>query len=287
MPTPQQTSDNTGSLPPSVAYERAHRRRMLVALAVLLVALALVIVKDIRSLPAETNSDSEPADLTPHVMAAAPTVSPKPATAVAAPKVDVPENSVTKPQKRQTPPASSRAKSKKQVQVPRPAEPEVETDPDNPSIVATNRAVLPPLEVEVVAGDQHRPLQPSNPGVKVEMQSANAVTSPTPASSSPGSTTGAARVQLSPGTVEVVSRPVEPTYPLLAKQMKVQGAVVLEALIGKEGEIQDIQVLSGPAILSAAAREAVKQWRFKPYLQSGRAMETEARITVNFTISTY
>jgi protein TonB len=69
--------------------------------------------------------------------------------------------------------------------------------------------------------------------------------------------------------------------------MKVQGAVILEALISKTGSIQDIQVLSGPAILSEAAREAVKQWHFKPYYQGGRAVETEARITVNFTISTY
>jgi len=79
---------------------------------------------------------------------------------------------------------------------------------------------------------------------------------------------------------------VEPNYPLLAKQMKVQGAVVLEALIGRDGNIQDLHVLSGPTILSTAAREAVKQWRFRPYLQSGQAVETEARITVNFTIST-
>jgi protein TonB len=84
----------------------------------------------------------------------------------------------------------------------------------------------------------------------------------------------------------VISR-VDPSYPLLAKQMKVQGAVILEALISKNGSIQDIQVLSGPAILSEAAREAVKQWHFKPYYQSGRPVETEARITVNFTISTY
>jgi len=67
----------------------------------------------------------------------------------------------------------------------------------------------------------------------------------------------------------------------------VQGSVVLQALIGKEGTIQDLQVLSGPQILSSAAREAVMQWRFKPYLQSGQAIETEAKITVNFTISTY
>jgi protein TonB len=69
--------------------------------------------------------------------------------------------------------------------------------------------------------------------------------------------------------------------------MKVQGAVVLQALIGREGNIEDLRVLSGPAILSSAAMEAVKQWHFKPYFQGGRPVDTEARITVNFTISTY
>jgi len=80
---------------------------------------------------------------------------------------------------------------------------------------------------------------------------------------------------------------VQPEYPVLAKQMKVQGAVVLQALIGREGSIQDLHVVTGPAILAAAAQEAVRQWHFKPYLQNGQAVETEARITVNFTISTY
>jgi protein TonB len=74
---------------------------------------------------------------------------------------------------------------------------------------------------------------------------------------------------------------------MLAKQMKVQGSVILQALIGKEGTIQDLRVLSGPPILSNAAIDAVRQWRFRPYFQSGQAIETEARITVNFTISTY
>ena len=92
---------------------------------------------------------------------------------------------------------------------------------------------------------------------------------------------------MSAGTAERVSHPVKPDYPLLAKQMKVQGAVVLQALIDKTGNIQDLHVVSGPAILSAAAQEAVKQWHFKPYYQGGQPVETEARITVNFTISTY
>jgi protein TonB len=68
--------------------------------------------------------------------------------------------------------------------------------------------------------------------------------------------------------------------------MKVQGAVILQALISREGAIQELQIVSGPAILATAAREAVKQWRFKPYYQSGQPVETQARITVNFTIST-
>lgn len=159
----------------------------------------------------------------------------------------------------------------------------------SPVITATNRAVLPPLEVEVVAGNQHRALSQGDSSVKLEMQPGDSTAleqSPQTDSSSPAASNATAHVQLSPGSAQVVSR-VDPSYPLLAKQMKVQGAVILEALISKTGSIQDIQVLSGPAILSEAAREAVKQWHFKPYYQSGRPVETEARITVNFTISTY
>lgn len=162
----------------------------------------------------------------------------------------------------------------------------------SPVIVATNRAVLPPLEVEVVAGNQHRAFSPADNSVKLNMESsapdASEQTTPSAQSqnSAPAASRSAAHVQLSPGGVQVVSR-VDPSYPLLAKQMKVQGAVILEALISRTGSIQDIQVLSGPAILSEAAREAVKQWHFKPYYQDGRPVETEARITVNFTISTY
>ena len=94
------------------------------------------------------------------------------------------------------------------------------------------------------------------------------------------------RVQLSPQTAQSVSVSVPPDYPLLARQMKVQGAVSLQALISKEGTIQELQILSGPSILAAAAREAVKQWHFKPYLHNGQPVETQAKITVNFTIST-
>ena len=73
---------------------------------------------------------------------------------------------------------------------------------------------------------------------------------------------------------------------MLARQMKVQGSVILQALIGRDGTIQDLHVLSGPGILANAAEEAVRQWKFKPHLIGNEAVETQARITVNFTIST-
>jgi TonB family protein len=73
-------------------------------------------------------------------------------------------------------------------------------------------------------------------------------------------------------------------YPLLAGQMAIQGSVLLEALIGADGVVEEMRVLSGPTILVAAAREAVRQWRFKPYLANGQRVETQARVTVNFKI---
>ena len=96
----------------------------------------------------------------------------------------------------------------------------------------------------------------------------------------------AERVQMSVDTSEVVARPVKPSYPLLARQMKVQGSVILQALVGKDGVIQNLRVVSGPPILATAAQDAVRQWHFKPHLQGSEAVETEAKITVNFTIST-
>jgi protein TonB len=68
--------------------------------------------------------------------------------------------------------------------------------------------------------------------------------------------------------------------------MKLPGSVILQALISRDGAIQDLQVMSWTPILAGAAREAVKQWRFKPHYMGAEAVETQAKITVNFTIST-
>jgi TonB family protein len=156
-----------------------------------------------------------------------------------------------------------------------------------PFIATTERAALPPLQVEVVAGNRHISIPAKSNAIHVDVDSgATSTISSAPAAVQSTPVNAGNRVELSPLTAQSVTVSVPPDYPLLARQMKVQGAVNLQALISREGTIQELQILSGPAILAAAAREAVKQWHFKPYILNGQAVETQARITVNFTIST-
>ncbi len=80
-------------------------------------------------------------------------------------------------------------------------------------------------------------------------------------------------------------RRVEPVYPPLARSARIQGSVVLEAIISKDGTMQRLQVLSGHPLLAPAALEAVRQWRYKPYVLNGEAIEVETQITVNFILN--
>jgi protein TonB len=83
---------------------------------------------------------------------------------------------------------------------------------------------------------------------------------------------------------ERLAEAIQPSYPALAQHMNVQGSVMLQALIGADGRVQNLHVMSGPAILATAAQQAVREWQFKPVYQNGQAVETRATITVNFTI---
>jgi len=163
-----------------------------------------------------------------------------------------------------------------------------------PANATATRTVLPPLEVEVVAGDNHSTVRPGTNSVHVDLKPGSppkpvtdaSMAGNAPATAASVTTSATERVQMSAGAAEVVGQPVQPGYPMLARQMKVQGSVLLQALIGRDGSIQDLHVLTGPAILANAAQEAVRQWRFKPHYVGNEAVETQARITVNFTIST-
>lgn len=95
------------------------------------------------------------------------------------------------------------------------------------------------------------------------------------------------RIRVSSGVTQgLLVRKVEPTYPQMAKIARVQGAVLLAALIGKDGTIQNLHVVSTASpLLNQAALDAVKQWKYKPYILNGEPVEVDTNITVNFTLS--
>jgi len=93
------------------------------------------------------------------------------------------------------------------------------------------------------------------------------------------------RMRVSSGvTAGLLLKKVEPSYPPLAKTARVQGTVVLHAIISKEGTIEGLTLVSGPAMLAPAAIDAVKQWRYKPYLLNGDPVEVETTVNVVFNL---
>ena len=77
---------------------------------------------------------------------------------------------------------------------------------------------------------------------------------------------------------------VQPSYPAQALAMRMQGAVQLQATINKDGSVSNLKVLSGEAILSRAAMDAVRQWKYKPYFLNGEPVEIQTQIVVNFKL---
>jgi protein TonB len=75
-----------------------------------------------------------------------------------------------------------------------------------------------------------------------------------------------------------------PLYPPIAKAARVSGTVVLQAKISKTGAIEDLHVVSGPAMLQQAALDAVRTWRYRPYLLNNDPVEVETTVNVIFTL---
>jgi TonB family protein len=253
-------SENSADLRNQAQREPQQRRMMVMALALLMIALGFALYRDRDFWFPDTQDamDAEAPATQPGIAkATTPVVASKPRRTV-----------VAEPPRHPAPTAAS-----------------------DPAAAQIQRTVLPPLEVEVVAGDAHRTLRPGSNSVHVDLQQPGSSlqeipeTAASPATA-PSLTKAAEHVEMSADTTQMVSRSVRPGYPMLARQMKVQGSVILQALISRDGAIQDLQVMSGPPILAGAAREAVKQWRFKPHYLGAEAVETQAKITVNFTIST-
>lgn len=78
---------------------------------------------------------------------------------------------------------------------------------------------------------------------------------------------------------------VKPIYPRIARAAGVHGEVILQAVIGKDGRIENLHAISGNPLLIQAALDAVQQWRYRPYLLNGEPVEVETQITVRFTMS--
>jgi|GEM_PF-1033595 len=96
---------------------------------------------------------------------------------------------------------------------------------------------------------------------------------------------GPVRVSAATAAGMALSKP-NPVYPAEAKAAHVQGAVILHAIISKEGTIEKLEVVSGPTMLVNSARDAVSKWTYKPYLLNGQPVEVETSITVNYTFGT-
>jgi protein TonB len=237
--------------------------RLVIALVLLLVALAAVLIKD-RQFWFGSESTIVDADYVQ------PTVAPQ-----AAPQAvtQATTESPTKPAVKTTTPAPVHA-AKKQVAVA--ATPSAPAKPADAPAVVSNRTVLPPLDVEVVAGDAHHKMHPGSNSKRLEITNPAASVARQAAPVASPATNAAERQRL--------AEAIPPSYPPLAQHMNVQGSVVLEALIAADGSVQNLRKLSGPAILATAAQQAVRGWKFKPVFQNGMAVETKATITVNFSI---
>jgi TonB family protein len=235
------------------------RSRMLLAIVLLLAALAVVLVKDhqfwFSSEDASFDDEASAASLPDNTSESHPSA------------------------------ATDKAKSHSSAKAPESASLEVP-----PAMIETHRTPVFPLGVQVVAGNSKRilPVGGSNVlQVEIPANSGEWKTwTGTNSAANSGTTINAAeRVALTDAPANTQAS-AERSSPLLTKSMRVRGSVVLEAMVSADGKIEDLRVLSGPAALASAAREAVRQWRFRPYLENGQAIETQAKITVNFVIST-
>jgi TonB family protein len=94
------------------------------------------------------------------------------------------------------------------------------------------------------------------------------------------------RIRVSQGvSSRLIVKKVNPVYPEGARQARIQGLVLMKALIDKEGNVAKLELISGHPMLADAAMEAVRQWKYKPYLLNGQLLEVDTQIQVNFTLS--
>jgi protein TonB len=152
--------------------------------------------------------------------------------------------------------------------------------PHETLVVKSETRVPPPAPAPAVD-----PVEPPTPGsLNIGQASAdngiNGIVSAPTSAAQP-----AATIKLSQGIAQgLLMKRVPPIYPPAARQARIQGAVELQATIGKDGNIANLKQLSGDKVLGHAAIDAVKQWKYRPYLLDGQPVEIQTQMTVNFTL---
>jgi len=221
------------------AYEHKQMRKMVAAIALLVLSLIVVLVRDHQFwFGADQSSGTDQAIFSPVA---------SPVT----PPVTVPEKKL------------------------------VAQTPVRPTPAAPAQPAKRPVAIQVTGAKVQRSVASTAGSSGIHSRIASVV----PEAGAPYApvTNAAQRVRML-DSAATVRQPLDASYPLLSEQAKVEGSVVLQVIIGSDGMIENMRVLSGPAILATAAREAVRNWRFKPYLVNGQAVETSATVTVNLTI---
>jgi protein TonB len=127
----------------------------------------------------------------------------------------------------------------------------------------------------------------ANPQLALPVGSTNSLDYNLPLGNPNSSNIGGPRrpVNISHLSEGAIIRRVLPTYPPLAKLARIEGAVVLEAVISRSGRVENLRVISGRPILAGAATDAVSQWQFRPYILNGAPVEVLTQITVEFKLN--
>jgi len=153
--------------------------------------------------------------------------------------------------------------------------PEPSANPD--AQPAQNAAVPAPANSAIPSGNLAAPEDTGTSGQQTASQQPEPP--PPPPTSSAGATSPKTSTQAA-----VLIKKVQPKYPLLAKMSHVSGIVKLRVVIAPDGSVKGVTVISGPKLLTKSATDAVKQWRYKPYMVNGKPAQAITETFINFKL---
>jgi TonB family protein len=181
-----------------------------------------------------------------------------------------------------TPPAQPPAQEARKEPAPVPANPPAETVKPDPKPEPSAATTSKPKPDSATSGGL---AVYENGKLVFQMQPKKPATEPSQPASKPQPSLASDVVSLPPDTASsYLLKRVEPEYPEDARRDRVEGPVVMNVIVSKDGNVRSLSVESGDGRLSQAASDAVRQWRFKPLHRAGAPVEFETRVTVNFTL---